>query len=60
MRKVNNGEKKEKKTKIMAEKVATNVVASQPPNDDRLQCGPLVPKKKREEKIENNGRYSGH
>ena len=42
-------EKKEKKTKkkkkIMAEIVATNVVASRPPNGDRLQRLPLVLKR---------------
>ena len=44
MRKVDDGEKrkkekkeKEKKKKITAEIVATNVVASRPPNGDRLQ-----------------------
>ena len=31
------------KKKIMAEIVATNVVASRPPNGDRLQRRPLVP-----------------
>ena len=35
------GEKKEKK--IMKKIVATNVVASRPPNGDRLQRRPLVP-----------------
>ena len=35
------GEKKEKK--IMMKIVATNVVASRPPNGDRLQRRPLVP-----------------
>ena len=36
---------KKRNTKIkMIEKVATNVVASQPPNGDRLQRRPLVPK----------------
>ena len=50
MRKVGDGEKKRKekkrkrKKKITAEIVATNVVASRPPNGDRLQCRPLVPK----------------
>ena len=46
MRKVDDGEKKKKKKrkkKIMTEIVATNVVASRPPNGDRLQCRPLVP-----------------
>ena len=38
-----NGEKKEKKKKIMMKIVATNVVASRPPNGDRLQRRPLVP-----------------
>ena len=41
MRKVDDGEEKEKKKKkekkITAEIVATNVVASRPPNGDRLQ-----------------------
>ena len=32
----NGGEKKRKKKKIMAEIVATNIVASRPPNVDRL------------------------
>ena len=48
MRKVDDGEEKKKKKKkekkIKAEKVATNVVASRPPNGDRLQRRPLVPK----------------
>ena len=46
MRKVGDGEKrkrKRKEKKITAEIVATNVVASQPPNGDRLQRRPLVP-----------------
>ena len=33
----------------MAEIVATNVVASRPPNGDRLQCRPLVPKEWRKQ-----------
>ena len=39
MRKVDDGEKKRKRKekKITAEIVATNVVASRPPNGDRLQ-----------------------
>ena len=37
MRKVDDGEKKKKKKKITAVIVATNVVASRPPNGDRLQ-----------------------
>ena len=41
MRKVDDGEK-EKKKKITAEIVATNVVANRPPNGDRLQRRPLV------------------
>ena len=44
MRKIDDGEKKEEKKKIMVEIVATNVVASRPPNGDRLQRRPLVPK----------------
>ena len=45
MRKIDDGEKKkEKEKKITVEIVATNVVASQPPNGDRLQRRPLVPK----------------
>ena len=49
MRKVDDGEKKEKekekekKKKITVEIVATNVVASRPPNGDRPQRRPLVP-----------------
>ena len=50
MRKGDNGEEKkwgkkngEKKKKIMMKIVATNGVASRPPNADRLQCRPLVP-----------------
>ena len=44
-RKVDNGEKrKEKEKKITAEIVTTNVVASRPPNNDRLQRRPLVQK----------------
>ena len=35
--------KRKEKKKIMAEIVATNVVASRPPNGDRLQRRPLVP-----------------
>ena len=51
-RKVDDGEKRKrkkekKKKKIMAEIVATNVVASRPPNGDRLQRRPLVPKGER-------------
>ena len=42
MRKGRDGESGEK-WKIMAEIVATNVVASRPPNGDRLQSRPLVP-----------------
>ena len=34
---------KKRKKKITAEIVATNVVASRPPNGDRLQRRPLVP-----------------
>ena len=41
MRKGRDGGENEKK--IMAEIVATNVVASRPPNGDRLQRRPLVP-----------------
>ena len=48
MRKVGDGEKrkekKRKEKKITAEIVATNVVASQPPNRDRLRRQPLLPK----------------
>ena len=46
MRNIDDGEKekKKKKKKIMTEIVATNVVASRPPNGDRLQRRPLVPK----------------
>ena len=47
MRKVDDGEKKKEKTrkemKIMAEIVATYVVASQPPNGDQLQRRTYVP-----------------
>ena len=47
MRKVDDGEKKKEKTrkekKIMAEIVATYVVASRPPNGDRLQRRTYVP-----------------
>ena len=50
MRKIDDGErkrkrkkKKKKKKKITVEIVATNVVASRPPNGDRLQRRPLVP-----------------
>ena len=48
MRKIDDGEKKKKKKKrkkkkITVEIVATNVVASRPPNGDRLQRQPLVP-----------------
>ena len=44
MRKIDDGEKKRKrKKKITVEIVATNVVASRPPNGDRLQRQPLVP-----------------
>ena len=53
MRKGDDGEKREekktgktgkkRKKKITAEIVATNVVASRPPNGDRLQRQPLVP-----------------
>ena len=38
------GEKTEEKKKITVKIVATNVVASRPPNGDRLQRRPLVPK----------------
>ena len=41
MRKIDDGEKEKK---ITVEIVATNVVASRPPNGDRLQRRPLVPK----------------
>ena len=45
MRKVDDGKRKEKRKekKITAEIVATNVVASRPPNGNRLQRRPLVP-----------------
>ena len=50
MRKIDDGEKKkerkrkkEKEKKITTEIVATNVVASRPPNGDRQQRRPLVP-----------------
>ena len=50
MRNIDDGEKKKKKEKekkkkkkITVEIVATNVVASRPPNGDRLQRRPLVP-----------------
>ena len=47
MRKIDDGEKKErkkkKKKKITVEIVATNVVASRPPNGDQLQRRQLVP-----------------
>ena len=44
MRNIDDGEKKKKKKKkITVEIVATNVVASRPPNGDRLQRRPLVP-----------------
>ena len=46
MRKIDDGERKkekEKRKKITVEIVATNVVASRPPNGDRLQRRPLVP-----------------
>ena len=48
MRKKDDGEKKrkrkkEKEKKITVEIVATHVVASRPPNGDRLQHRPLVP-----------------
>ena len=44
MRKIDDGEKeKRKKKKITVEIVATNVVASRPPNCDRLQSQPLMP-----------------
>ena len=55
MRKGDDGEKKnktgdkkngEKREKIMMKIVATNLVASRPPNGDRLQRRPLVPKKR--------------
>ena len=47
MRKIDDGERKKekkRKKKITVEIVATNVVASRPPNGDRLQRRPLVPK----------------
>ena len=53
MRKIDDGEKKRKKKEKKRKKkkkkktvkiVATNVVASRPPNGDRLQRRPLVPK----------------
>ena len=37
-------EGKKKKKKLMVEKVATNIVASQPPNSYRLRRRPLVSK----------------
>ena len=44
MRKGRNGGKGGKKMKKITVKiVATNVIASQPPTADRLQCQPLVP-----------------
>ena len=43
MRKGRDGEKKMEWWKIMMKIVATNVVASRPPNGDRLQRRPLVP-----------------
>ena len=53
MRKGDDGEKKTGK-KIMMKIVATNVVASRPPNGDRLQRRPLVPKKSVDEQIFNS------
>ena len=49
MRNIDDGEKEKKKEekKIMVEIVATNVVASRPPNGDRMQRQPLVPKWKK-------------
>ena len=44
-------EKKRKRKKITMEIVATNVVASRPPNGDRLQRRPLVPTKIKLEKM---------
>ena len=41
--KKNGGKKRKEKKKIMMKIVATNVVASRPPNGDRLQRRPLVP-----------------
>ena len=38
------GREGEKRKKITAEIVATNVIDSRPPNGDRLQHRPLVPK----------------
>ena len=44
MRKVDDGKKEKKsKKKIMSFLVATNVVASRPPNADRLERRTLVP-----------------
>ena len=47
------GKKQGGKKKIAVKIMATNVVASQPPNSDRLQRQPHVQKKK------NNGENSG-
>ena len=44
MRKIDDGEKEKEKKKITVEIVATNILASRPPNGDRLQRRPLVPK----------------
>ena len=55
MRKIDDGEKKkkkkEKKEKITVEIVATNVVASRPPNGDHLHRKLLVPIEEHTEKI---------
>ena len=48
MRKGDNGGAK--KTEMM-KIVATNVVASRPPNGDRLQRRPLVPKERKKEEF---------
>ena len=43
MRKVDGRKRKERKEKIMSFLVATNVVASRPPNADQLERRTLVP-----------------
>ena len=46
--------KEKKKKKITVKIVATNVIASQPPNVDRLHRRPLVPKIKKPVKMKTN------
>ena len=57
MRKVEDGKKEKKKEKIMLFLMATNVVASRPPNADRLERHTLVPKVRTIKKLQKGHKF---